>query len=95
MPALMAAQKQYPQVRFLMVNQGETPETVLRYARQIALPEGDVLLDTEEALSRIVQQRALPTTLFFDADGKQVSVRSGELSEATLAQHLAAITTTR
>ena len=55
----------------------------------------DVLLDGDGSLSRMVQQRALPTTLFFNAQGKQVAVRSGELSTATLTQHIEQISSPR
>jgi hypothetical protein len=34
------------------------------------------------------KQSALPMTLFFDADGRLVSTRIGELSPATLAERL-------
>ncbi|MBF5005700.1 TlpA disulfide reductase family protein [Diaphorobacter caeni] len=92
MPVLMAAQKAHPDVQFVFVNQGEKPEAVLRYVQQIGMGPASVVLDGEESLSRMVQQRALPTTLFFDAAGKQVAARTGELSAATLAQHLEQIT---
>lgn len=95
MPALLAAQKAHPDVRFLWVNQGEKPEAVLRYVQQIGLSPSDVLMDTEEGLGRMLQQRALPTTLFFNAEGRQVAIRSGELSHATLAQHMEQIARTR
>ncbi|QIL79347.1 TlpA family protein disulfide reductase [Diaphorobacter sp. HDW4A] len=95
MPVLMAAEKAHPNVRFVYVNQGEKPEAVLRYVQQIGMSPGSVVLDGEESLSRMVQQRALPTTLFFDAEGKQVAVRSGELSAATLTQHLEQIVGSR
>ncbi|QNP49251.1 TlpA disulfide reductase family protein [Diaphorobacter aerolatus] len=88
MPVLMDAQKAHPGVRFVYVNQGEKPDAVLRYVQQIGMAESSIVLDPQEALSRMVQQRALPTTLFFNAQGRQVAVRSGELSKATLAQHL-------
>lgn len=91
MPVLMDAQKAHPDVRFLYINQGEKPETVLRYAQQIGMSLDSVVLDGEESLGRMAQLRALPSTLFFDAEGKQVAVRSGELSKATLEQHLGQI----
>lgn len=95
MPALMAAQKAHPEIRFVWVNQGEKPEVVLRYIQQIGMSPSDVLLDGDGSLSRMVQQRALPTTLFFNAQGKQVAVRSGELSTATLTQHIEQISSPR
>ena len=95
MPVLMEAQKAHPDVRFVYVNQGEKPEAVLRYVQQIGMSPESVVLDAEESLSRMVQQRALPTTLFFNAQGKQVAVRSGELSTATLTQHIEQISSPR
>lgn len=88
MPVLRQARTAHAQVRFLWINQGETPETVLRYAAAQQLPAADVLLDQDGQLGRLLGQRALPTTLFFNAAGELVALRSGELSAATLAQHL-------
>lgn len=92
MPVLVQAQADHPGVRFLWVNQGEAPEVVLRAAAQFSLPQADVLIDAEEHLSRAIRQRALPTTLFFNAEGEQVGIRAGELSKATITQHIAQIT---
>ena len=72
---------------------GETPpETALRYASQQGLPAADVLLDAASQLGRDLDSKALPTTLFYDAQGRLQAVRAGELSAATLAQHLGRIT---
>ena len=38
-----------------------------------------------------VGQQALPTTLFFDGQGRLQDVRIGELSEATLQQKVSAL----
>ena len=38
-----------------------------------------------------VGQRALPTTLFFDGQGRLQEVRVGELSEATLQQKVSTL----
>ncbi|AVP58160.1 redoxin [Pulveribacter suum] len=91
MPVLLRAQAEHPQVRFLWVNQGEAPETVIGFAAAHQLPQADVLLDTPSQLGALLGHRALPTTLFFNAQGELAAVRSGELSAATLAQHLALI----
>lgn len=92
MPVLLQARSANPDVRFAWVNQGEPPETVVRYAAQQGLPEADVLLDTSSRLGRALGHKALPTTLFYDAQGRLRAVRAGELSAATLARHLAQIT---
>lgn len=88
MPALLQAQRDYPGVRFLWVNQGEAPETVLQYAAQHHLPPGQVLLDERQELGRLLRSSALPTTVFVDDQGRQSALRVGELSAATLAQYL-------
>lgn len=59
------------------------------YAQQQGLPAAQVLLDPQSTLGAQLGQRALPTTLFFNAQGELVAQRTGELSAATLAQHLA------
>ncbi|MDR2327416.1 MAG: TlpA family protein disulfide reductase [Acidovorax sp.] len=91
MPAMLQAQRQHPGVRFLWVNQGEAPETVLRFAAQHQLPPSQVLLDMPQDLGRLLGSRALPTTVFVDAQGRQTALRVGELSTATLAQQLQAL----
>lgn len=88
MPALLQAQREHPGVRFLWVNQGESPQTVLQYAAQHHLPPAQVLLDERQELGRLLRSSALPTTVFIDAQGRQSALRVGELSTATLAQHL-------
>lgn len=88
MPVLRQARAQHPQVRFLWVNQGESPATVLQYAAQHHLPPAQVLLDERQELGRLLRSSALPTTVFVDGQGRQSALRVGELSAATLAQHL-------
>ena len=88
MPVLLLARQAHPDVRFVWINQGETPEAVLRHSTQQGLPLADVLLDGASALGRTLDARALPTTLFYDAQGQLQAVRTGELSAATLAHHL-------
>src|SRR3546814_15481781 len=48
----------------------------------------NVLLDPFSSVSQEAGSRGLPTTLFFDADGRLVDTHMGELSEATLTQKL-------
>ena len=97
MPVMLQAreaqspQSPQSQVRFLWVNQGEPPETVARFAAQQRLPAADVLLDSAGQLGSALGHKALPTTLFYDRHGRLAAVRVGELSAATLAQHLALI----
>ena len=89
MPSLQRAQQRYPGVQFVFANQGESVEKVERYLALKGLALDHMLLDRHGQVARHFQQRALPTTFFFDADGTLVDTRTGELSDATLAQRLA------
>lgn len=88
MPVLGVAQLRHPEVNFIFANQGETPETVRNYLAGQAFSLDNVLLDSGRQLSTILGSGALPTTLFFDAQGVLVEQRMGELSAATLTQRL-------
>ena len=91
MPALQRAQADHPQVHFVFVNQGEPPEKVLGFLAAEKLALRNVLLDPRAQTGSAFGHRSLPTTLFFDACGRLVDTRIGELSHATLAQRLAAL----
>lgn len=91
MPVLAQAQKEHPGVRFLWINHGEDAATVIRYLQTMPLPAAQVLLDPEQRASRHWQQRGLPSTYFYDANGQLQSMRMGELSRASLAEHLQVI----
>lgn len=88
MPVLRDAQKRHPEVQFVFANQGERADTVRSYLSEQAFQLDNVLLDTSHEFSRLLGSGALPTTLFFDARGRLVEQRMGELSAATLAQKL-------
>lgn len=88
MPVLQKAQIANPDVNFVFVNQGETPEAIARFLEQQGLSLRNVLVDARLAAGSALGQRALPTTVFLDAKGGLSSARLGELSHATLAQRL-------
>jgi thiol-disulfide isomerase/thioredoxin len=88
MPVLAAAQKQETGVRFVFANQGEDGATVQRYLSAGQLDLANVLFDPGTDLGREVGSRALPTTLFYDANGRLVDTHLGELSAASLASKL-------
>ena len=88
MPVLGAAQLRHPEVNFVFANQGESQDTVHDYLAGEAFRLDNVLLDSGRQLSAMLGSGALPTTLFFDAQGVLVEQRMGELSAATLAQRL-------
>lgn len=91
MPVLHQAQLERPGVNFVFLNQGESGEQVRAWLQARQLPLRNVLLDAHRQAGAAFKQRALPTTLFFDASGRLVSTRIGELSAATLSERLQAL----
>lgn len=90
MPVLQKAQVDQPGVNFVFLNQGESPDKVGAWLQARNLTLHNVLLDPTRTAGAAFKQSALPMTLFFDAKGRLVSTRIGELSSATLAERLAA-----
>jgi len=84
MPVLLEAQAAYPDIRFLFVNQGETPQMAASFAGAAGLDLSRALFDRQGALGRQVGSVALPTTLFYSADGRLLGSHLGELSAASL-----------
>lgn len=94
MPVLAAAQQREQQagndrrVGFLFINQGEPAQTVHAYLAAQALPLREVWLDTGSRLGPAVGSRGLPTTLFYDADGRLLASHFGVLNAAALEARL-------
>ena len=88
MPVLAAGQADNPAVTFVFVNQGESADEVTAYLQQERLQMRNVMLDVFSGVSQATGARALPTTLFFDRDGRLVDTHMGELTGAGLAQKL-------
>ena len=88
MPVLAAAQQQVRSVSFVFVNQGEDAVTVQKYLAAGQMGLANVLLDPVKALGQKLGSMALPTTLFFDANGRLVTTHLGALSPASLASKL-------
>ena len=91
MPVLHEAQATNPAVSFVFINQGESAQRVGPWLAARNLLLSNVLLDTQGQALGVFNQRGLPTTLFFDATGRLVSTRTGELSKASLTEKLDAI----
>ena len=88
MPLLAQAQADHPELQFVFVEQGEPPEEVARWIGAHGLALRNVALDPQRQAGAALGQRAFPTTYFFDARGKLAGDRIGELSLATLTDHL-------
>lgn len=88
MPVLQQAQNERDDVLFLFVNQGESPGTVTTFLATAGLSLSHVLFDGSGRLAQQVGSMALPTTLFYDAEGHLIGSHLGELSQASLARAL-------
>ncbi|WP_155718381.1 TlpA family protein disulfide reductase, partial [Pseudomonas fluorescens] len=86
MPVLENAQRMRPDVTFLFVNQAESMQSVSTYLATQGLNLDNVLFDASGRLGQAVGSMALPTTLFYQADGRLINSHLGELSEASLAR---------
>ena len=89
MPVLQQAQHRYPDVTFLLINQGESAQQVEAFLRSEELTFDHVLLDPFSSMMREMGSRGLPTTLYFDASGGWVEFHIGELTLPALASTLA------
>lgn len=84
MPVLDQARRREGGVRFVLVNQGESAAVVRAYLQRAGLAPDGVWLDTHRMLGPATGSRALPTTLFFDAEGRRVDAHVGVLNAAAL-----------
>lgn len=91
MPVLAEAQRSTPEVHFLFANLGEDALTVQNFLHRLNLQLDNVLLDQQNQLGAHYGSRALPTTLFLDAQGRLQDTHLGELSAASLQDRLDAI----
>lgn len=91
MPVMAKAQADHLGIHFVFLNQGESQTKVQAYLAAHNLGLRNVLLDTQGQAGEHFGQKALPATLFFDAQGRLVDTRIGELSHATLSQRLQAL----
>ena len=79
MPAFEEAWQRYKAdgVLILGVNQGESKSAVERFARQEVGTTFPLLLDQTTEVGAIYAVRALPTTVFIDADGRIQDLKVG------------------
>lgn len=91
MPVLEQAQLDQPGVHFVFLNQGESPTKVNAWLQSRHLKLDNVFMDEARTAGAAFKQSALPMTLFFNAEGRLVSTRIGQLSPATLAERLAGV----
>ncbi|WP_332742705.1 prolipoprotein diacylglyceryl transferase family protein [Hydrogenophaga sp.] len=91
MPVMQQAQAAHPDMNIVFVNQGEDAQAIDSFLNRHSLTLKNVLLDPKRLTGATLGHSALPTTLFFDAQGWLVDTRIGELSQATLTQRLTSL----
>nr|WP_309473771.1 TlpA disulfide reductase family protein [Oligella urethralis] len=84
MPVFVQAQADYPDLAVVMINQGESTQAINAFLKSEGLELEHVLLDPSSAMMREVGSRGLPTTLFFDAEGKMLDAHMGEITMPSL-----------
>ncbi|MBA2778449.1 TlpA family protein disulfide reductase [Billgrantia kenyensis] len=84
MPVFEQMQQEADDITFVFVNQGEDARHVERFLAEHTLELDNILLDARNSLGEVTGSMAMPTTLFYDADGQLRSTHFGELSRATL-----------
>lgn len=91
LPMMVRLSREHPEVYFAFVSQGEGPAVVRRFLEEEGLEAEWVLLDPETRLAQALGSQGLPTTFFFDREGRLVARHLGELSEALLLGYLRAL----
>ncbi|MDT9599131.1 TlpA disulfide reductase family protein [Sphingosinicella rhizophila] len=86
MPMFVDVASRTPDVRVLLVNQGEDRRLIQDFLEDEGLPAGNILSDRGATLMRLTGSSGLPTTLFVRADGRIEEAHMGEMSRAALLQ---------
>ena len=92
MPVLAAAQQARADIVFVYANQREDAAAASAFLNSSGVTLRNVVLDSAAALGKAAGSSALPTTLFYDAQGRLIDTHLGELSDASLASKLQKIT---
>ena len=84
MPMMMELAAAHPGVDVIFANQGEDRGRIEDFLDLEGLAGAGVVLDPDSALMRELGAIGLPTTLFFDAEGRVSARVTGELSRAAM-----------
>lgn len=80
MPAFRRAEEAFPEVKFVMLNQGESQAVVFKFLEKEKLEFEHMVLDRGSLLMREARISGLPTTLFFDSEGRLMDRHMGEFT---------------
>lgn len=84
MPLLAAAQQQHRDIDFVFINQGESAAVISAYLNDQALTLHGVLRDPQAQWGLALGSSGLPTTLFYDAQGRLLARHMGVLTPVAL-----------
>lgn len=85
---LAAAEQQNPDIAVILVNQGEPAALAMDFLKNQNFAFQNSLLDASSSLMAALGSRGLPTTVFYDASGKQVALKVGALTAGSLAREI-------
>ena len=88
MPLLQQAQKNHPEVQFVLVNQGEKAPAVTAYLQKNQVGVAHVWLDEAMQARSALPYQGLPSTYFLNKKGEIVAHSLGEINHEQLEQHL-------
>ena len=88
MPLLQQAQKNHPEVQFVLVNQGEKAPAVTAYLQKNQVDVTHVLLDEAMQARSALPYQGLPSTYFLNKKGEIVAHSLGEIKHEQLEQYL-------
>lgn len=90
MPLLVEAARTNPGIQFIFLNISDGPEAVKAFERELGLKIPNLVLDPEARLSDPLRIQGLPTTLFYDAEGRLINRHLGEIRAEALSALLEA-----
>ena len=88
MPLLQQAQKNHPEVQFVLVNQGEKAPAVTAYLQKNQVEVTHVWLDEAMQARSALPYQGLPSTYFLNKKGEIVAHSLGEIKHEQLEQYL-------
>jgi thiol-disulfide isomerase/thioredoxin len=89
MPALAQAERAHPEVRFLLINQGEGDARVRDFLKHEGLSFDHILLDPGMTTQRHYRTVGIPVTLFLYPDGRLARAHTGEIAPERIAAEIA------
>lgn len=87
LPVLHEAMHDNPDIAFLGIDHMDLRDNAEQFIEEQEI-EFPTIFDIEGDVAASVGGRAMPTTAFFDRDGRMVSLASGELTRSSLEEHL-------